>query len=69
MPYQEHSFFYLLARKIHGMLKTKEGLEAQQRKLISSTLAKEVLSGGLEEVNGLFKWVSLSSACTIANFY
>jgi len=39
-PLQQHSFFYLLSRKIYGMLKEKEGIEAYQRKVISSTLAR-----------------------------
>lgn len=47
-PLQTDSYFFLLARKINSLLREKDGLEGPQRKVISSSLAKQVLSGGVE---------------------
>ena len=39
-PIQQKSLFYLVTRKIYSLLKQKEGLEAGQRREISSSLSK-----------------------------
>jgi len=69
---QRQSLSTLLSRKIHRLLKEKEGLGTQNSKEISLSLSRELLcsgGGGPEEVIRLFKWLSISSADTIANFY
>jgi len=61
--YKQQNYLYLLTRKIHHLLKQKEGLSSQKRKEISCSLAKGVIGGGgVEEVNAVLKWVMISSS-------
>lgn len=63
------SLAFLLTRKIYSVLKGKEELSVSQRKQISCSLGREVLGSGGEGVSGLFKWLVISPASTIASFY
>ena len=71
LAYQKHSFFYLLTRKIYGVLAEKEGLSQQQRRDISLSLSKQVLAGegNAEVLVDLFKWLAISAPAAVANFY
>ncbi len=66
-----HSFSFLLTRKIYSFLRNKADLSSCQKKIISSSLSKQLLGegGGAEDVTGLFKWLTISPSSTIANFY
>lgn len=71
LAYQKHSFFYLLTRKIHSVLRGKQELSQQQKKDISVSLSRQLLAGegGPETLLDLFKWLSITPSATVLSFY
>lgn len=71
LAYQKHSFFYLLTRKIHSVLRDKQELSQQQKKDISVSLSRQLLAGegGPETLLDLFKWICITPSATVLSFY